>query len=143
MQCLPLCILLFRRCKQQCQSQWWRLLEVWAPWAAAWLRSCFEKTSPTSVDGHGGRRLRLPSNSVRKVVARIVAGGSINIFATSEFNFSSCESLDLTLVRRVASAEPDAFNRVNVQRKGIIANYDELIQDGTISLAPYGPCPIM
>lgn len=85
--------------------------------------------------------LKFDSNDhVLKFVARIVAGGSFKIFVTSKFNFSSCKSLDLTLVRRVVSAEPDASNRVNVQLKAIIANYDELIQDGTISLAPSGPC---
>jgi hypothetical protein len=85
--------------------------------------------------------LKFDSNDhVLKFVARIVAGGSFKIFVTSKFNFSSCKSLDLTLVRRVVSAEPDASNRVNVQRKAIIANYDELIHDGTISLAPSGPC---
>jgi len=85
--------------------------------------------------------LKFDSNDhVLKFVARIVAGGSFKIFVTSKFNFSSCKSLDLTLVRRVISAEPDASNRVSVQLKAIIANYDELIQDGTISLAPSGPC---
>jgi hypothetical protein len=85
--------------------------------------------------------IKFDSNAhVLDFVARIVAGGSFKIFVTSKFNFSSCKSLDLTLVRRVVSAEPDQSNRVNVQLKAIVAHYDELIQDGTISLTPSGPC---
>ena len=85
--------------------------------------------------------LKFDSNeNVVKFVARVVAGGSFKIFVTSKFNFSSCKSLDLTLVRRVVSAEPDISNRVNVQLNAIVAHYDELIQDGTISLTPSGPC---
>ncbi len=85
--------------------------------------------------------VKFDSNAhVLEFVARIVDGGSFKIFVTSKFNFSSCKSLDLTLIRRVVSAEPDASNRISVQMKAIVAHYDELIQDGTISLTPSGPC---
>jgi hypothetical protein len=88
--------------------------------------------------------LKFDSNDhVLSFMARIVAGGSFKIFVTSSFNFSSCKDIDLKLVRRVVSATPDASNRVNVLLKAIVAHYDELIQDGTISLTPSGaPAPL-
>ena len=85
--------------------------------------------------------LKFDSNDhVLSFMARIVAGGSFKVFVTSSFNFSSCKDLDFKLVRRVVSATPDASNRVSVLLKAIVAHYDELIQDGTISLTPAGPC---
>jgi hypothetical protein len=85
--------------------------------------------------------LKFDSNeNVLKFVARIVDGGSFKIFVTSAFNYSSCGGPSLHMVRRVVSATPDSSNRVNVMLKAVVAQYDELIQEGVISLTPSGPC---
>ncbi len=93
--------------------------------------SCFMKTSPTSVDGHGHwwtlTATAAPSNSsqLQTYLWRFVAGRSFKIFLTPKFNFSSCKS------QRSAEGNYPQLRRAHSRRRHL--------SRAICPLRPYGP----